>query len=85
MANEGSAATDDGHPRALADKAKQQQVIDFTEGKDQSARRLSADRDPDPGVLLTLQVLFVTIEMRHTPSSAGFTTCRHPTKPISSC
>ena len=35
--------------------------------EDQSAGRLPADRDPDPGVLLALQGLFVTIEMRHAP------------------
>ncbi len=51
------------------DKMKQQQEMMeiYKQGEDQSDRRMSSRRAADSGVLLALQGLFVTIEMRHAP------------------
>ena len=56
--DEGGAAGDDGDPRALRRRQDEAAAGDdgaVQEGEDQSARRLPADRDPDPGVLRALQ------------------------------
>ena len=68
--DEGGAAGDDGDPRALCRRQDEAAAGDdgaVQEGEDQSARRLPADRDPDPGFFSLYKVLFVTIEMRHAP------------------
>ena len=56
--DEGGAAADDGDARALSRRQGEAAAGDdgaLQEGEDQPARRLPADRDPDPGVLLALQ------------------------------
>ena len=56
--DEGGAAGDGGDPRALRrrqDEAAAGADGALQEGEDQSARRLPADPDPDPGVLRALQ------------------------------
>ena len=56
--DEGGAAADGGAARALPRRQGEAAAGDdgaLQEGEDQSARRLPADRDPDPGVLLALQ------------------------------
>ena len=58
--DEGRAAANDGFARALCQRQGQAAAgIDgaVQAGKDQSAGRLPADRDPDPGVFLALQGL----------------------------
>ena len=86
--DEGGAAGDDGDPRALRrrqDEAAAGADGAVQEGEDQSARRLPADPDPDPGVLRALQG--AVRHHRDAPRavlSAGSRTSRRPIRPTCS-